>query len=34
MDYVVDEGGEIRLNLDDDSRDAWVVEVDYREVTP
>lgn len=34
MSYVVLERGQITRTLDDETRDAWTVTVDYREVTP
>lgn len=34
MYYVVDAGGDITRSLDDTTRDAWVVEVPFQEISP
>jgi len=31
MTFVVPEGGDIRVELDDETRDAWIVEFDFQE---
>jgi hypothetical protein len=32
MRFIVPEGGRISRELDDDTRDTWTVDVDYREI--
>jgi hypothetical protein len=34
MRYVLPEGGQLAVTLDDATRDVWTLSVDYREVTP
>jgi hypothetical protein len=34
MRYVLSEGGQLAVTLDDATRDVWTLSVDYREVTP
>ena len=34
MRYVLADGGQLGIVLDDNTRDVWTVSVDYREVTP
>ena len=34
MRYVLADGGQLGVTLDDDTRDVWTLTVDYREVTP
>ena len=33
MRYVLQEGGQLGVQLDDDTRNVWTLTVDYREVT-
>lgn len=34
LSFVIPDGGQITRALDDDTRDDWTVEFDYREVSP
>ena len=34
MSYVLADGGELARELDDETRDAWIVRVGFQEVAP
>lgn len=34
MRYVTSDGGQIGITLDENTRNVWTLDVDYREVTP